>query len=84
MAFERYQPIRDKGVIYDDDNVKLKPRNAAVEMCLTAIRAVFRCIWFVVGSFLLSLLFVVMVKPAKLSAILQLHWEDLRDVKCKM
>lgn len=83
MNEDKIQRIRENDYIrFMDDNVKVTPRNACAEMILTALRALLRCVWFIVGSFLLSLLYVLLVKPCKLPAILQLHRDDLRDLKC--
>ena len=78
---EKYFKIHGHYVSYDDSPIQLTPRNQMMESGLSLLRAVARCVWFVLASFVLSLLMVLFVQPAKLSALLRVHWEEMREMK---
>lgn len=78
---EKYFKIRGHYESYDDSPIQLTPRNQMLESVLSLLRGVARCVWYVLASFVLSLLMVLFVQPAKLSALLRVHWEDMREMK---
>lgn len=79
---EKYVKFRTHSMIeYDDSEIRLTPRNAMMEGLLSLLRGVARALWFVLAGFGLLLLFAVFVRPAKLMAVLRIHYEDLRTLK---
>lgn len=78
---EKYFKIRGQYVSYNDAPIELTPRNHVVEGALSFVRGACRVVWFIVASFALSLLFALFVQPAKLAALLKVHWTDMREMK---
>lgn len=59
----------------------LLPRSplVAVDFVVCVIAAMLRIVFFVLGSFALTLLFVVATRPAKLGRILRQHFDDFKE-----
>ena len=66
---------------YNDENISLYEKDEQVlTSILTFMRAIFRILIFIGYSLVLTLLFAICVKPAKLKAIIKVHSNDLSNL----
>lgn len=72
---------KSKYVSYNDESISLYEKDERVlTSILTFMRAIFRILIFIGYSLVLTLLFAICVKPAKLKAIINVHSNDLSDL----